>query len=131
MGKLIKSRVLKGGAGPKGWGWGWGKEIFSIMGGGENGVKQNHAEWRRRSHPSDMPCPAPLPSLVWNNIQQLQEKQKWKEIIHVSRKLVFIVINIIIIIIIFLGSQIGIVSCVCSVSYKLIRVGIGDLSESV
>ena len=102
------------------------------MRGGENGVKQNHAGWRRRSHPSDMPCLAPLPSLVWNNIQQLQEKQKWKEIIHVSRKLVFIVINIIIIIIIIiLGSQIGIVSCVCSVSYKLIRVGIGDLSESV
>ena len=86
------------GRAPKGWGWGWDKEIFSVIGGGENGVKQNHARWRRRSHPSNTLCPAPLPSLVWNNIQQLQEKQKWKEIIHVSRKLVFIVINIIIII---------------------------------
>jgi len=29
-----------------------------------DGVRQNYARWERRPHPSNLPCPAPLPSLL-------------------------------------------------------------------
>ena len=74
VGKLTRNRVLWGGVGfcrtPR------GKKNFPIMQGGArqggNWVRQNHVGQGRRSHPSDLPYPIPIPS--WWHLNKMINK---------------------------------------------------------
>ena len=65
MGKLTRSRVLRGGAGlrgaPRG---GEGARNFPHhVGQGGDGVRKINAGWGRRLHPSAPPCPIVIPNI--------------------------------------------------------------------